>query len=134
MLKNTVAEPVNAVNSALFGNVFGLSVPKTVIERLDVPDVLKNLLACTFRKPGLYRIGPHVHVVGDPDIDAEASVSWDEDEFATCALTVWPGRIEFRRRARNRAEDEVSQVETLAFSSLSPDGRELADFARAADL
>ena len=113
-------------------NVYLVPLTMKRIDHMDVPQSLKDLLASTFKAPGIYEIGGRVHVVGDPAIDAEAAVSWDEAEDTACALTIWPGRIEFRRRAR--VESEPAQVETLAFRSLSPDGRELAEFALAADL
>ena len=116
------------------GNLYQLPLSVEVIDRLDMPDSLRTLLALTFKAPGIYEIDGRVHVVGDPDVDAEASVFWHEDRDTACVLPVWPGRIEFRRRARTRIEGEAAQVETLAFRSLSPDGRELADFALAADL
>ena len=116
------------------GNLYQLPLSAEVVDHLDVPDTLRTLLALTFKAPGTYEVDGRVHVVGDPDVDAEASVFWHEDRDTACVLTVWPGRIEFRRRARTPIEGEAAQVETLAFRSLSLDGRELAEFALAADL
>ena len=134
MPKNTEVKQPEAEKMLAERNFYQLPLSMEVIGHLDMPDSLKTLLALTFKAPGIYEIDGRVHVVGDPDVDAEASVFWHEDRDTACVLTVWPGRIEFRRRARTRIEDEAAQVETMAFRSLSPDGRELADFALAADL
>lgn len=134
MLKDTGHRHVETTNTLPAGNFYQLPLSREVVAHLDVPNSLRTLLALTFRSPGIYEIDGRVHVVGDPDIDAEASVFWHEDKDTACVLTVWPGKIEFRRRARTLIEGEAAQVETLAFRSLSPDGRELADFALAAAL
>ncbi len=134
MSKNTRFGRSETADKPVEGNFYQLPLPRKIVEHLDVPNSLRTLLALTFRKPGIYEIDGRVHVVGDPDVDAEASVFWHEDEDTVCVLTVWPGKIEFRRRARTQVESEAAQVETLAFRSLSPDGRELADFALAAAL
>ena len=120
------------VSAAEHENVYGIPMSKEEIERLDVPDVLKNLLVLALGPPATVRIDGNAYVVGDPDLDAEASVSWDEDEITACALTIRPGRIEFRRRAR--IEGESAQVEILSFDSVSSDGQEFVDFAQAAGI
>lgn len=134
MPKNATFESFRTTVVPSEGNIYQLPFSREAISHLDVPDSLRTLLALTLNAPGTYEIDGRVHVVGDPDIDAEVSVFWHEDRDTACVLTVWPGRIEFRRRARTRIEGEAAQVETLAFRSLSPDGRELADFALAANL
>lgn len=133
-MKSTGSERPRSARLPSVSNLYQFPLSREVIDHLDMPDSLRTLLALTFSAPGIYEIDGRVHVVGDPDVDAEASVFWHEDRDTACALTVWPGRVEFRRRALTQIEGEAAQVETLAFRSLSPDGRELADFALAADL
>ena len=116
------------------GNVYQLPMSQQAVSQLDVPDVLKTLLGMTFKPPGTYRTGGRAYVVGDPEIDAEVSVSWTEDELTACALVVSPGQLRFRRRALAPAGGESPQEEALSFHTLSPDGGELELFADAAGL
>ena len=134
MFDDALGDPPDAVGPPSGGNAYWLTLRKEAIVYLDVPDVLRHLLLMTFEKPGIHKIKGRTYYVGDPDIDAEASVVWDEDEDVTCALAVRPGVLEFRRRPRVLPDGERPQVETLTFRGLSPDGRELVEFADQVDL